>query len=138
MYCGVEDVKGEVLIPLLRQIEAAFPGDRGAAFFGEHIRRAQDYVDAVLCRGFLVPFQEPPHPVIQTATAKLACFYSMARFSEREDVGKDKREAALEMLDALLESGHLPGDAPGQTAERGEIRSGSLPQVFTTERLERW
>ena len=62
----------------------------------------------------------------------------MARFSEREDVGKDKREAALEMLDALLESGHLPGDAPSVGAERGEVRSGSLPEVFTTERLSRW
>ena len=137
MYCGVGDVKGETLLPLLRQIEAAFPEDRGAAFFGEHIRRAQDYVDAVLCRGFLVPFQEPPHPVIQTATAKLACFYAMARFSEREDVAKDKRDAALEMLDALLEAGRLPGETP-QAGTESWVRSGSLPEVFTQERLSRW
>ena len=134
MYCRAEDVKGEVYLPLLAQISAKY-GAEADAFFEGHIRRADDYIDTVLVQAFDVPFDPVPR-VVQTISAKLAAFYATARFSEKEEISKDKHDSALEMLDALVKSGKLPGStasAPEEGAPR--LRVGSEPRWFDERRL---
>lgn len=135
MYCTPEDVAGEIYIPLYAKMAAKFDGD-GALdeFLSQNIVRAGDYVDARLSGAFDVPFSAPVPPVIATATAKIAAFFATARFSEQEDVAKDKMDAADTMLDSLVASGKLPGE-PGRS---GNLVGGSAGRVFTDEVLRRW
>jgi len=133
-YCTPEDVRGEIYLPLLQQLAARF-GDGLDAQIAEHVRRADDYIDTILCRSFDVPISPVP-PVLTTISAKLAAFYVTARHSEREEISKDRHDAALEMLGALVKAGRFPGAAatPPEGSARS-IRGGSEPRWFDERRL---
>ncbi len=140
MYCAVEDVKGEVYLPLLSRMEAHHGGGLDS-FLLEHIQRATDYMNAVLSESFDVPIPCDPSPpdVLVTIAAKLAAYYATARFSEQEEVSGDRKEAAVDMLKALVRSGRIPGldsDLPAPGGVR--ITGGGNPQVFTDEYMRGW
>lgn len=135
-YCAPDDVKGEIYLPLLQQMTARFKGELDAYLSG-HIRRADDYIDAILTQAFDTPFDPVPR-IVATISAKLVAYYATARFSEREEIAADKLASAAEMLEALVASGRLPGD-PSDPAEATErMRAGSDPQVFTTDLMRDW
>ena len=138
MYCAPEDVKSELWLPLRAKMEQKFqaPGEFDS-FLGGHIVRAGDFVDAYLSKAFAVPFPDPAPSVIVTATAKLATYYAMAAFSEKEAVGQDKHDAAFAILEALADSGVIPGGTSSGSLP-GSLRGGGAIQVFTDEVLEEW
>lgn len=135
-YCTPEDVKGELYLPLLAQMQAKL-GSGLDAFLGAHIARAEDYADAILSPAFEVPVSPVPR-VLTTIAAKLAAFYAMAQYSEREEISRDRRDAAREMLEALVEAGRFPGQVPAAPQEGARLRGGSDPPVFTRESLSGW
>lgn len=134
MYCTVADVKGELYLPLVTQMERQF-GEELPSFLEGHIRRADDYIDARLSRSFTVPFDKPP-TVVVTISAKLAAYFATAQFSETEELSEDKYKAAKEMLTDLQTSGVLPGEQ--EEAPRGLIRGGGAEQVFTDAAMSDW
>lgn len=138
MYCSLADVKDELYLPLLQQMKVRFPGDELDEFLEKHILSATDYVDSILSQAFAVPITPDESgrvpSVVRTATAKMAAFFALAIFSEQEELFKDRREAATEMLAALVASGRLPGR---QQAVR-RIQWGSDKQFFTKDAMRRW
>jgi len=138
MYCTPEDVKSELWLPLRAKMEQKFQAlGEFDSFLGGHIVRAGDFVDAYLSKVFAVPFLAPVPSVIVTATAKLATYYAMAAFSEKEAVGQDKYDAAFAILEALADSGVMPGGASGGSLP-GSLCGGGSTQVFTDEVLGEW
>ena len=133
MYCTAEDIRGELYLPLIKQMETRFStGFDG--FLEGHAAKATDYINAQLTGRFPVPFNNPPSIIVSIA-AKLAAYFAIAQFSEREEISEDKYKAAKEMLAGLRDAGHLPGEI---SAPRGSIRGGSLSQVFTDDELAGW
>jgi len=139
MYCSLADVKDELYLPLLQQMRVRFPGDELDVFLEKHVLSATDYVDSILSQAFSVPIEldedgKAPSSV-RTATAKMAAFFALAIFSEQEELFKDRRDAAREMLDALVASGRLPGrDVLGVR----RIQWGSDARRFTKDVMSRW
>ncbi len=137
-YCTPEDVKKELYLPLLQQMRVRFPDEALDEYLADHIVSATDYVDSILSQSFPVPIQKDvagKYPsVVRTAASKMAAFFALAVFSEQEDLFKDRREAATEMLDALVVAGRLPGQP--QAIRR--IQWGSQARKFTDSELARW
>nr|WP_321503297.1 phage protein Gp36 family protein [uncultured Dethiosulfovibrio sp.] len=132
MYCTAEDIRGELYLPLIKQMETRF-GTGFDAFLEGHAVKATDYINAQLAGRFPVPFRVPPSIIVSVA-AKLAAYFAIAQFSEREELSEDKYKAAKEMLAGLRDAGHLPGEI----LPPGNVRGGSLPQVFTDDELAGW
>ncbi len=138
-YCGVNDVVHEFTAPLRRNMER----DYGEAFeevITGHIRKAEDFVNASLARAYSVPLKKAASIVV-TAECKLAAFYAVAAYSEKEDVLRDKYETAVLMLDNLVEADNPALVDECLSADKLNA-SGVLyysdEQRYTPELLEEW
>ncbi|SMG51723.1 hypothetical protein [Dethiosulfovibrio salsuginis] len=60
MYCTAEDIRGELYLPSIKQMETRF-GTGFDAFLEGHAVKAEDYINAQLAGRFPVPFQTPPY-----------------------------------------------------------------------------
>lgn len=140
-YCNVDDVKGALYRPLLTQMTAQL-GDKVTEDIQNHINHADNYVDAVLCAKFSVPFSTVPK-VVKTISTMMATYFATAQFSEKEELTEDRLQTAKDMLNALLESGKLPDDGSQGSTDDGTtgtrtMQGGSDSQVFTKSVLDEW
>ena len=117
--------------------------DYGEAFeevIAGHIRKAEDFVNASLARAYSVPLKKAASVVV-TAECKLAAFYAVAAYSEKEDVLRDKYETAVMMLNNLVEADNPALVDEGLSADELNA-SGVLyysdKQIYTPELLEGW
>ena len=100
-YCSFVDVVHEFTFPLRNSMERDY-GENFEEIITAHIKKANDFINASLARAYSVPLKQATSTVI-TAECKLAAYYSVAAYSEKEEVLKDKYETAITMLNYLVE-----------------------------------
>lgn len=133
-YCTQVMVEDEIYSALLYQMKQKLGGDFDA-FIAKHMGAADAYVDSRLSGAFSMPLTDPPE-VIQYAAAKMAAYFAIAKFTEKEEMAADKRDIAASMIQALAKSGKLPGsDVPVISQS---IKFASDDQIFTNTELARW
>lgn len=136
-YCTIAEVVHEFTPSLRNSMERDY-GEAFEEIISSHIRKANDFVNASLARAYSVPLKKATSVVI-TAESKLAAYYAVAAYSEKEDVLRDKYETAEKMLDYLVEA-NSPGlvDESLKDEDNSRVSYGSKEQIFTDAELERW
>lgn len=136
-YCTIAEVVHEFTPSLRTSMERDY-GEAFEEIITGHITKANDFVNASLARAYSVPLASASSIVI-TAESKLAAYYAVAAYSEKEDVLRDKYETAEKMLDYLVEA-NSPGlvDESLKDEDNSRVSYGSKEQIFTDAELEKW
>ena len=139
-YCTVSDVIHELHPTLKLQMEQDW-GDNFEDILLSHILKAEAYVNSSLARAYSVPLKKAAYTVI-SAECKIAAYYAVAAYSEKEEILKDKYEIAKEILDNLVEANNPSLVDEGLSDEdknkKLKVRYGSNAQIFTSDELELW
>lgn len=95
MYGTVEDVKIEMGITLLKQMELHF-GDQLDAYLGHHLKTASAIVDSYAEKRFPVPYVAD---ITTSSAPRIAVWLAAGPFDEREGLVQDRYEATIKILE---------------------------------------
>lgn len=87
-YSTIEEVVREYTPSLHSSMERDYEDAFEEVITG-HITKVNDFVNASLARAYSVPLKEATRVVI-TAESKIAAYYAVAAYSEKEDVEFEK------------------------------------------------
>ena len=148
-YCTVADVVHELHPTLELEMREYYDGKHKEdptrpdfeANIREHIMKAEACANASLARAYRVPLKKATNVVV-SAVCKIATYFAVAAFGEKEEITKDKYETAIMMLDWLVEAGNAALVDEEATGDDDKIFSGvgwgSNPRIFTDRELARW
>lgn len=138
-YCSVDDVIHEFTPTLRVNMERDY-GEHLEEIIARHIEKAEAFVNASLSRAYSVPLRSATSVVI-SAECKIAAYFSVIAYSEKDSVVQDKYETAQMMLDWLVEANKPTLVDDGLTEDElnnAGLSYGSGNQIFTDEELSKW
>ena len=138
-YCTIDDVVHE-FTPTLK---ISMQRDYAEAFeevIAGHIEKANGFVNASLARAYSVPLRQAARVVI-SAECKIAAYFAVIAYSEKDEVVKDKYDTAVVMLNNLVKADNPALVDEGLTSSElaaSGVLYGTDSRIFTSNELEMW
>ena len=147
-YCEIADVLHELHPTLRFEMEKHYNNVHNSDItqpdfeqtVNSHIEKAEACVNASLARAYRVPLKKATNIVI-SATCKIAAYFAVAAFSEKEKILIDKYETATEILNNLVKADNLSlvdEDEDVNNNSDTRIKWGTDSQIFTADELSQW